>query len=185
MNKSELISDKYISMNTSLHNRPGGWGKDGHKHVQEINSFRVTIIAKTVLDYGCGGGTLKPALQRTATDAITVMEYDPCIPGKDNLPGVKVDLVVSTDVLEHVEEDKIDNVINHIFTLATKGIYLVISTRPANAHLPDGTNAHVCLHPPSWWVKKLNRSGWLISSSYEEDMNDSAKEVTICLIKIR
>jgi 2-polyprenyl-3-methyl-5-hydroxy-6-metoxy-1,4-benzoquinol methylase len=109
---------------------------------------------ETILDYGCGEMKLAEALAPRR-----VMGYDPGIPGRESMPK-PVDLVVSTDVLEHVEPKKIDAVLDHIFRLAGKGAYLVIATRPAKAVLPDGSNAHKIVEPAAWWVAKLQEQGW-------------------------
>jgi hypothetical protein len=58
-------------------------------------------------------------------------------------------------VLEHVEEDRLDAVLDHLKTLAGKALYLVIATREANATLPDGRNAHLLVRSAQWWTDKL------------------------------
>jgi hypothetical protein len=88
-----------------------------------------------------------------------VMGYDPGIPGRESMPK-PVDLVVSTDALEHVEPAKIDAVLDHIFRLAGKAAYLVIATRPAKALLPDGSNAHKIVSRRRGGSQKLQEQGW-------------------------
>jgi 2-polyprenyl-3-methyl-5-hydroxy-6-metoxy-1,4-benzoquinol methylase len=90
------------------------------------------------------------------------------------------DLVVCTDVLEHVEEDKIDSVLDHIFRLSAKSTYLVISTKPAKTILPDGRNAHLIIRPLDWWMKKITEQGWKGAQRVEEVQG---KEVRIWLSK--
>lgn len=138
------------------------WGKDGAKHAAEIIAYIDELQPETILDYGCGEQKLAAALTPRR-----VMGYDPGIPGRESMPK-PVDLVISTDVLEHVEPDKIDAVLDHIFRLAAKGAYLVIATRPANALLPDGTNAHKIVQPPAWWIAKLQEQGWKGAHRVEE-----------------
>ena len=71
------------------------------------------------------------------------------------------EMVVCTDVLEHVEPDKLDAVMDHIFRLTGKLAYFVISTRFANAVLPDGRNAHLSIHDADWWITGLRELGWV------------------------
>lgn len=126
------------------------WGADGHIHADKVSFFAGMIDAKTILDYGCGRGKLKQKLG----SRFTFSEYDPGIKGKESLPA-PADLVVCTDVLEHVEIGNIGFVLKHINELAVKGAYLVISCRPANSILPDGRNAHLIIKDPDWWMIKI------------------------------
>jgi len=52
--------------------------------------------------------------------------------------------------LEHVEPDRLGNVLDHIRRLSGKGCYIVIATRPAAAILPDGRNAHLIVKDADW-----------------------------------
>lgn len=130
------------------------WGKHGHSHAPEISAFLHEIGGRSVLDYGCGRATLAKALPHVKT-----FEYDPGVIGKHHLPKV-ADLVVCTDVLEHIEPPLLDGVLRHIYLLASRGAYLVIATREAREKLPDGRNAHLIVEPPAWWIDKLRQQGW-------------------------
>lgn len=141
-----------------LHRR--GFGGSGRKHVDEVYDFIKEIKAKSLLDYGCGEGTLADALLMAGW-AGSIRQYDPAIPEHSQLPS-PADLVVATDVLEHVEPELLGNVINHIFSLATRAVFLIIATRPANKFLTDGRNAHLILESMKWWRTRLQRPGWKI-----------------------
>lgn len=131
------------------------WGKSGHSHAPELREFAKKLRAASVLDYGCGQGTLRPAL----APELKVLEYDPGIPGKDKMPK-PADIVACTDVLEHIEPELIDNVLRHQYQLAGRGAYLVIATRLARELLPDGRNAHLIVEGEAWWLAKLKQQGW-------------------------
>lgn len=148
-----LISPEYKDIIKKMH-QIHVWGADGHKHCVAVNEIVSSNNISTVLDYGCGRGTLKKELLKNKR-INAVFEYDPAIQGKDLLPG-EADLVVCTDVLEHIEADKIDDVLDHIDFLSSKAAYLVISCRYANAVLPNGKNAHLIVKPPQWWEEKIN-----------------------------
>ncbi len=86
-----------------------------------------------------------------------VREYDPGIIGKDALPK-PADLVIATDVLEHIEPELLGNVLEHIRSLARLGVFLNIATSPAREILPDGRNAHLIIRPPAWWREELAKA---------------------------
>lgn len=151
--RQDLISDAYRRQ-LELLRATRKWGGDGAKHAETVDAFAREIGAASVLDYGCGLGDLGKALEGRRR----VMGYDPGIPEKAILPK-PADLVVCADVLEHVEPDRLPNVIDHINRLAAKAAYLVIATRPANAILPDGRNAHLIVEDADWWLAKV-ASAW-------------------------
>lgn len=153
----DLATESYRSLLRQKHDQTG-WGKHGHSHLPEVMKHARELGAQTIVDYGCGRGTLKPAVEGE-DQSMRVFEYDPGIPGKDILPKPG-DMLVCTDVLEHIEPEKINAVLRHIFLLSRKGAYLVISTGKARESLPDGRNAHLIIEPKEWWEEKLRESGW-------------------------
>lgn len=147
------ISDAYLELQREMH-RDSSYGTSGQNYAEDVILMALDHECKSILDYGCGKGTLKREIAR-ASD-IDVREYDPAIPGKDRDPDV-ADLVVCTDVLEHVEEEAIDEVLDAIRHKAAKKAYVVIDTAPARKSLPDGRNAHISLHDPDWWSARIGR----------------------------
>jgi len=156
---SELISAEYAAILRSMH-RKQKWGLSSHTYAKTISDYAKKLGVADLIDYGSGGGTLKPALHRLAPD-IKVWEYDPGIAGKEQIPPV-AHLVVCTDVLEHVEPDKLDAVIKHLYALCALGAFILIATRPANMKLPDGRNAHLIIEHPDWWEAQLMKQPWTL-----------------------
>ena len=154
----ELISDAYRKTQQTMHRRPGGYGGSGWKWGEEVVKFARDLGARVLLDYGCGEGTLKKWLHKHYPN-LRVEEYDPGIAGKERLPKF-AELVVCTDVLEHIEPPKLDTVIRHIHGLATRGVYLNIATRPANKLLPNGNNAHLIIENEDWWRERVFAFDW-------------------------
>jgi len=107
---------------------------------------------RTILDYGCGRSRLVDWLAKLH-DA-TAFRYDPAIPQFSIIPGTAFDLALNTDVLEHIPEVDLDEVIGRIAGLS-KRVFFNISTVPAKAILPSGENAHCTVRPPQWWQKRL------------------------------
>jgi hypothetical protein len=151
--QDDVTSPQYRALLIRMH-QSQSWGNAGKSHAPEVEALAAAIDAKTILDYGCGTNTLATAMLPKRR----VSGYDP---GTDRWMMPKpCELVVCTDVLEHVEPEKLDCVLAHIFELTGKAAYFVISCRPAKAILPDGRNAHICLHEPDWWLAKLLKVGW-------------------------
>jgi Protein of unknown function DUF115 len=148
-----LITEQYRELNRKLHDSPEKFGTGSWRWSEMVRTIMDETESKTVLDYGCGKGNLKHALG----DPEWLREYDPAIPGKDEEPVVGSDLVVCTDVLEHIEPELLDSVIDNIHVLAKRAVFLVISTKTAKKFLEDGRNAHLSLHDADWWKEKLSK----------------------------
>ena len=93
------ISSTYRDLNRDLHRSNPDDGRAAPALAPWVVDFAKQSGVQTLLDYGCGKGTLKPAILAQAPDLI-VAEYDPAIPGKDSEPQ-PCDIVVCIDVLEH------------------------------------------------------------------------------------
>jgi len=147
----QTITPEYAELNRQLHTcETNSYGGGGFRFADMLAGLRDQTQSQTVLDYGCGKGTLANALGRPEWLA----EYDPAIAGKDAKPE-RADIVVCTDVLEHIEPHLLDNVLKHIADLANKAVLLVIATRPARKILSDGRNAHLIIESAAWWKAKL------------------------------
>ena len=145
----QLISDEYRKLNEKLHEDNRFYGVSGLKHVEKVLGLSKVYQTQDILDYGCGKSTLALNLP------FTIKEYDPCIKKHSALPE-PADIVICTDVLEHIEPDCISDVLNHIVRLNKKAAYINIATRPAKKLLPDGRNAHILVKPSSWWIQEFN-----------------------------
>lgn len=168
----DLISPQYRELLLRKHSRME-WGADGDKHVENAKAFLEFLQAETVLDYGCGEQKFAEAMKPQR-----VSGFDPGIPGKEGMPK-PCDLVVCTDVLEHVELEKLPNVFGHMRSICLKGAYVVIATRPAKTLLPDGRNAHLIVRHEKWWTQGLLNIGWKL---HRHEV-DEGKEVRLWLLK--
>jgi len=164
------ISEAYREQNRQLHDNPN-YGISGAKWAGLVNDIYNSHSCNSVLDYGCGKETLGKALPH-----LMVKGYDPCIPGLATAPA-SADLVVCGDVMEHVEEGCVDEVLDHLQVLANKAVLLVISTQKAAKTLPDGRNAHITIRPGDWWLEKIMQR-WTVTL-YQAKGN---KEI-VCLAK--
>lgn len=151
----ELATPEYRKLLRHAH-ATTGWGRGGGSWAEQVAQLARKLECADVLDYGCGGGMLKPALAKLG---VKCLEYDPGVVGKD-IPPKLADLVVSTDVFEHIETPLVPNVLKHTFALARKGAFFVIAKQPAKKILADGRNAHLTCQPTEWWIERLVEAGW-------------------------
>lgn len=164
MTAARLISDAYLEQMRAMHASARGIGHSGRKHASEILAVTRALSAGSILDYGCGAGTLAAAL-RAQDWPFVIEEYDPAVPGKDRSPRM-ADVVVCTDVLEHVEPEHLDAVLADIRRLTLTAAFLVISTVPAHKTLPDGRNANLIVESPDWWRDRIMRHYFTVRSRY-------------------
>lgn len=153
-----LTSPDYRKLLQQVHDSQG-WGTGGRHHAGVVVTWARELGARSILDYGCGRGTLRISLP----SEFCLHEYDPGISTKEALPA-PADLVVCTDVLEHVEPALIDHVLDHIYGLARLGAFFVVSCKPAKLVLPDGRNAHLIQQSPQWWTRKLTDHRFILVS---------------------
>lgn len=153
--KHETISAEYARLNAQMHVECLQYGVGGAKHVETVQKL-VKILAKTkerpvsVLDYGCGKSQLAEALD------FPIYEYDPAITGKTESPK-PADLVICSDVLEHIEPDKLKYVLDDLRRCTKELGFFTINTGPAKKTLPDGRNTHLIQKPIAWWRFKLEK----------------------------
>lgn len=134
-----------------LHDSKQSFGtKSGYKGVNEwIEKYQPTSI----IDYGCGKGMLLKTLVEKYN--LKGTGYDPGVKEFMNVPKEPADVLVSTDVLEHIEPNYIDEVLKQIDSLFLKSAWLLIDTAPAIKILADGRNAHLILEDQQWWTDKV------------------------------
>lgn len=129
----------------------------------EIRKFRELVRifldrnnVRTLLDFGGGGSewdapgfddqTNLSAQHYFSLDKVT--KFDPA---RENSSITQADCVTCIDVLEHIFVADIENILNTIFTHATKCLVLNIACYSAGATLPNGENAHITVRTPDWW----------------------------------
>jgi 2-polyprenyl-3-methyl-5-hydroxy-6-metoxy-1,4-benzoquinol methylase len=141
-----LISPEYTEMNKKLHESNTDYGKSSGKWVQRVVEISLQYECADILDYGCGKGLLRLGI------GSKVKEYDPALGKLDKAPA---DMVVCTDVMEHIEPDCLDAVLDDLMALTKKVAFITVSTRLAKKTLADGRNAHLVVQPPEWWLPKF------------------------------
>lgn len=122
------------------------------------------------LDYGCGKAMHmyrpliegKSLLEQFAGKCQCLYLYDPGYKRYSKHPGYGIvfDFISCSDVMEHVPEDSVGEVLADIATL-TGGIgtcLFSIAGAPAYKSFADGENLHCTVKPLVWWIEQLEQA---------------------------
>lgn len=137
-----------------LHIKDGHYGSTPAHHFDKISNFIHERRPRSILDFGCGKGTLQTLITQKHPEVV-VHSYDPAITDRETIPMTQYDMVITTDVLEHLYEDEIPGIFLEMLSLDPASMYHIICHRLAHAILPDGTNAHKTVQTPQWWADKI------------------------------
>jgi hypothetical protein len=130
----------------------GPYGKSSAKNLRFLRPEITLLKPRSIIDYGCGQSRFLDELRLGYE--VDLIRYDPAIPQFSRKPTIRADLLVNIDVLEHIEERDLDDVIDDLASLSRNAI-IIIDTKPASTFLPDGRNAHVTIRPHLWWRERL------------------------------
>ena len=157
-----LVTPEYEAVLKTTHEGNPKWGSSTEKYGTGdiIGIVHKYPYIQTVLDYGCGKGALAEYLAAKAPE-IEVTSYDPGIRGKDVLPKGKFDLVITCDVLEHVEPHLIDENIAYLWSMTKVVMYNNIACSSARHNFTDGPYAgedlHLIQEAPGLWRERFDR----------------------------
>mgnify|MGYP003150940010 FL=1 len=152
-----------IKQYKELHNENKFKGISLNNHITSIGDLIKKHNVKSLLDYGSGKGYLytnefkivNPKLKEPLQKMWKIDNlkcYDPGYKEHSEYPTDTYDMVISTDVIEHIPEEDLTWFINDIFSLSKKFVYLNIACYPALKHFKDGTNVHVSIFSPQDWI---------------------------------
>lgn len=138
------------------------YGTTGEQFAKAVSLLAEQAKAKSILDYGCGKRTLERSLQQIwcGVPVCEIVNYDPCIAGLGEKKPC--DVVVCTDVLEHVEPECFPEVMADLKSMMKKIGFFTVHTEPAMKHLSDGRNAHLIQQPYDWWMARLSEHFWVM-----------------------
>ena len=137
----KLLNDKnkfYYESNLSIFNM-----------INEISLFIDYLKPKNILDYGCGNGILLKLLKHKYPK-INIDGYDPAIKEFSVISNNHYDMIINTDVLEHIPKNDICDVLNHIKSLSNN-VFFCLHHGKAWTILPNGENAHITIEPKEWY----------------------------------
>ena len=159
----KTITPEYARLNQQLHATREDYGCKSRRHISRVMALRKLYDCQSILDYGCGKGSLVKEIQQTCA-GLPVQGYDPGHPDF-TAPPEPADLLVCTDVLEHIEPDLVTNVLQDIQRLSRKAAFFVIALREDSSKLlPDGTNPHKVVQDIGDWLSDMSdawgKKGW-------------------------
>lgn len=139
------------------------------KWVPILESFNTLGKNLSVVDLGCGRGYYLRKLREMGHRVFGVEQSSVCcgkylldIPNRNSTlenfittNNETYDVVLSTDVLEHIPEKEIDKILDGISKLSN--VALLGITNSSDKDEIDGTELHLCIHPIDWWIKQLKK----------------------------
>lgn len=146
-----MISDQYQRVLRTIHeSTPFGKRAKFPKHLEQ---FIQDVKPQSMIDFGCGKGRLVEKIKEVYP-SIDVRGYDPGNIEFSSPIEKPVDLLMSTDVLEHIEPVYLEETLKFLST-KSRYVYHLIACCPAKLILPDGRNAHLIIEGQDWWRQKF------------------------------
>ncbi len=130
------------------------YGTSSLKSLRLLRPEIQLLKPQSLVDYGCGQSILIDRLDLGYP--VALYRYDPAIPAYAEKPDVKADLLINIDVLEHIEESDLDDVLADMRSMCREAL-IIVDTAPAKRVLPDGRNLHVTLKPHAWWSERIGK----------------------------
>lgn len=168
--------DQYKILYHDLKVRP----KSGLLYIENVSELIRVHGIKSVWDYGCGINYIMVRGIKKMFPEISVSGYDPVF--KENtkfthnyITDEPVDMIVSTDCLEHLWENELETCFGYWKKKNPKYIFVSTFNKIAIKNLPNGTNAHKIVQPVDWWKNTLlkNFPNYKISNKYSKNINDT------------
>ena len=189
------ITKEYQADLQGKHARKIKWGTSAVRYggpdiVGLIRRFHHTRI----IDFGCGKGQLEGYVTKNNNN-LGWRNYDPGIPEYANVPNENsCDMLVSCDVLEHVEPHLLDQTIQEMWSYIKVGgmMYINVPCTPTGDVFTDGPykgqNIHLTVEQPDWWRDKIESncrgfSLWTFSDWIHKVRSGARRRVTLVLEK--
>lgn len=177
-----LHSDEYAALLKLNHEQAGvgkPWGRSGLRNFGDrVKTFLGNHPEiKTVLDFGAGQCSLGNSIE-----GFEWTNYDPGIPGIDVLPNGNFDIILSSDVMEHIEPEHVGSVIRWLHQHSKYYQYHLIACDPCKSVLPDGRNAHLTVREPEWWYREFAGQGTITYFAHEKLLKRGVMRTYACLL---
>lgn len=158
---TQRFTQEYAELQRAMH-KESVYGVSGKMFVPTIFHL-ISQLAKRlgnvgVLDYGAANGHTMDAVRDhlLIPAGVTDRCYDPFVDSMSEDP-TPADLVICTDVMEHVEPEFTKAVLDHIQSLTRRIVFFSISLKKARKTLADGRNAHINLRDSEFWLKQIQK----------------------------
>lgn len=147
------ISEDYLNQQKLLHQNPH-YGVASLSFAPIVADLIRQTGLKSISDYGAGKKNLLIGLKDSGIEPDEYFPYDPAF--EEYGEPRSGDLVCCIDVLEHIELEKLSEVLKDLAKITLNLGFFSIHMGPAAKVLPDGRNAHLIQKPSSWWLPKLS-----------------------------
>lgn len=148
-----MVKTRNLSQYAAIH-ETRRYGDTGVHKLRIIEPWVRFCRPSSILDYGAGQSDL---VNRIASTSLEVRDrYDPAIAAISVVPKQRYDMIVCTDVFEHLDEEEVSEVLDDILSLSDLVVFC-IDTREASTVLPSGENAHATVRPSSWWLSVVRQ----------------------------
>ena len=156
------VSADYKEALQELHEH-SEWGVTGAGYAGEsiVKLLQDNPEIRTILDYGCGEGTLKAYVEEQGITDREWTLYDPGMKAHAKKPEGQFDLVITTDVLEHVEVFMEKAVLQELKAYTKKYLYSDIACYLTRVKFESGPyigqDLHINLKAPDAWRESLKK----------------------------
>lgn len=164
-----LFTSEYAAEQRRIHDEQSAYGSRGFNWAYLAAGISQIEGCKSILDYGCGKGTIGKAFREAGLNVVT--DYDPAIPGKDK-PAQPADLVICVDVMEHIELDCLKAVLDDLLRVTRKILFVAISTIPSKRTMSDGRNTHLIVQPDQWWREMFEGRGFQVRRVWKTGLQE-------------
>lgn len=155
--KREIEKKKYVA----LYKERPSYGDFDHSRV--IRGEIVDLSPESIIDVGCGGGQFVLWCKSRGIFARGVDIASPfdCVAPAHDLPfeDDSFDYLTAFDMLEHLVEEDVENVLEEFNRVATKGFVFKIAYVQSVGKGINGELLHPTVKPESWWIDKIKKYG--------------------------
>lgn len=160
------MNKKMINQYKLLYELKPTYGASSKKLFDKILTIVNEYKPKSMLDYGCGKSPL--AVMLFDATHIPCYKYDPVFEEYCIIPINKVDLVICTDVLQHIPESELDENLKEISNLGNLCYYKIKCTDHPT-RFPNGEPTNCTIYNKYWWKGELLKYYCFIEELYCED----------------
>ena len=160
---NNTISGSYKEALQTKHSTDPNWGASRRQWgaPDYVEQIKKRGYVNTILDWGAGKGQMRKLLKKEAPH-IVYTPYDPGMPEYDVLPDGPFDMVISTDVMEHIEPDLIEETLRQMWNRTKYVLIQNIACSKAGSNFLygpyEGQNVHLIIEDTDWWVETHKRA---------------------------
>lgn len=99
----------------------------------------------------------------------------------DNIPeeDAAYQLVTCTEVLEHIPEEKVRDVIKELVRISNKYVVILVAMFPEGTTEDPGDKTHITFHPKEWWLDVVSELGYFRDEAKENWLNGHGSSLSM------